>query len=367
MEPYPFTENEKCSKDRISLDDIPEHLKSYDMLNQFYPHVKSSNCAYMPGPDNFSWTDYYECLYVWCCELRIPYMVFIWSNEKYKVYTISNLNWKTLFPLPDKFRELLVTEYNVGFTVGIYRSLRDTLLSYPSLNNIQMFASQGTDLEKAHVSKVIPSFNYDNIPAIDVIRDKNLSVFFHGSLRMNIAKFDHSKYISDLLKYATAHSVKGVVFHVGTNKNIPVEEAKNMMLQNIVNGIRKAKFSPNQKGTALFLLETSAGETNEMFSDIYEFIQFCLYIKSIPDVSDFFSVCVDTCHVFQSGYSPYIYLREFLKYIPVSLVHFNDSRKILNGRVDEHAPPGEGLCPWIYLIKVAQLCKLNSIPMVFEC
>ena len=371
IESHPFPDNDIPEKNRISIDDIPHHLLTSNMSIQMYPHITSSMCCYLAGSNLLSWSDTYECLYVWCCEKMIPNMVFIWSKERYKHITLTDCNWKLKYPLPSNFRELLNSEYGIGFTVGIYRSLRETLLAYPMVDSFQMYVGRSSENEKAHLSKFIPSFNFDNITAIDVIRERNLNVFAHSALNTNLANptllTGNIKYISNILKYCTAHGMKGVVFHVGTNKSVTLEDARNSIINSIVNGIRGAMFRPDQTGTAMFLLETSAGEKNELFSNIYEFIQFCQYIKSIPDIAPFFGICVDTCHVFQSGYIPYQYLKEFLQYLPVSLIHFNDSKNRCNGRVDEHSAPGEGLCPWIYLMKVAQLSKAMSIPMVYEC
>jgi endonuclease IV len=355
---YPFLEDTSPEKNRINILDIPTNLKTNNMKESFYPNIISDNCVYISGKTKDNWENSLECLFVWACEHKIPNMIFIWSSIKYYHISISNFNWQSGYVKPPDFLNHLIDKFNIGSSIGMSSSVRNTLLICASNGPFQMFISPN---KNPHISKIIPTFNYDNIPAFDVIKERNLNVFCHSALNMNIARFDESKYISNLLKYCTAHAMKGVVFHVGTNKDIAPLDAKNKMMENIVLGIRNSL--PHN---TLFLLETPAGEGNEMFSDIYDFIRFCLEIRSIPDISNNFGVCVDTCHVFQSNYDPYNYLVEIINYLPVHLIHFNDSEKEWGGKRDRHAKPGEGKIPWIYLYKVAQLAQAMKISMVLE-
>lgn len=364
---YPFSESKFSNKERLSITDIPTYIISPGMIEDCFPHVKSQLAVYISGVTIDKWNDTYECIYVYCCEFKIPNIFIIWNNDEYVRYQINDTNWKSLLPLPDKILDVLIGEYGIGFHIPLIESsVRNSLLAYPCMGPFQLYVSPGNDEQRSSLSKYIPKFNYDNIPAFDVIKERNLKVFCHAALNINMSRYDVIKYISELLVYCTGHGIKGAVFHVGTNRDIPYKEARDMMLNNIVNGIRKAKFLPTQKGTAKFILETPAGKGNELLSNINDFINFCNEILSYPDIRDHFAICVDTCHVHQSGYSPYHYLIEVLKILPVELVHFNDSHNNWYCRKDHHAKPGTGYIPWIYLMKVAQLCKLMNIPAVLE-
>lgn len=365
---YPFPESKKPLVDRLSLTDIPPYISSPEMVQDLFPHVKSQIAIYLAGVSKKQWNDFYECMYVYCCEFNIPNLFFVWSEKEYFRMEVKDTNWRNFFRCPDNFLDILCNEYNLGSCIPLIGlSVRNSLLSYASQGPFQLFVSPGDDDKKSAESKRIPAFNFDNIPAFDVINERNLSVFCHASLSLNIGKFDHSKYISSLLKYCTGHCIKGAVFHVGISTGVAsIEEARQNVYNNIVIGIRGAIAVSGQTNTCKFLLETPSGKGNEMFSNIFEFISFSLLIYNQPDLREHFAICVDTCHVHQCGYSPYSYILEVLKYLPIGLVHFNDSCHPWFSRKDLHEFPGRGRIPWIYLMKVAQICKLMNIPMVLE-
>lgn len=362
---YPFPESVIPQQQRLTLDGIPPYFRSSQYITAgFYPHAYSNCCVFMPGTTKEQWDDSFIPLYIWCCEHNICNILYVWSLDLYKHIQITNNNWQSLYPKPDNLAQRLQTEYGIGFCLPYYNTVRDTLLAYCGLGPFQMYVSPPNQAGKSSISKRIPSFNYDNIPAFDVIQDRQLRVYCHAALNMNICKFDESDYIAKLLNYCTAHGIKSAVFHVGTNKDIPIDDALKMMAYNIITGI--SKFTAKGPTTCKFLLETPAGEGNEVLADGDTFIDFCMRIKALPGIGEHFDVCIDTCHVFQAGYCPYSYLKQVMNYLPVGLVHFNDAEKGWGCRRDLHAVPGNGLIPWYYLLKVAQLCKSRNIDMIFE-
>lgn len=359
---YPFTENKIPFKDRIKISDINQQLHTYGMYEDFYPHVKSIKIAYISGVSMDRWNDYFECIYVYCCEFKIPTIIFIWSMTDYYIYNITDFNWKILYPIPENFVESLSVNYNLGFTIQLDGvSVRNSLLKVPYMYPYQIYISSGGE-----DAKLIPSFNYNNIPAFDIINENNIRVYCHSSNSLNIARNDHSIYIKNLLRYCTANGIKAAVFNCGSNRDINIEEAKRIMMYNIIKGINESKFREDQIGTCKFLLETPSGKGNEMFSNIYDFINFCLEIYNLPGMRNFFGISINTCHVHQCGYPPYIYMLEIIKYLPVELVKLNDSVKEWNQHRDLKEIAGKGKIPWIYLMKISQLCKIMDIPMVRE-
>lgn len=360
--PYPFKESKIPLNEKLKIENIPTYIASPPMLEDCFPHVKSSIAVYIGGVSKDDWNDMYECLYVYCCEFRIPNFFIVWNDKDYFRKQIHSPEWKNLLPIPQNFLSNLITNYKIGIQIPLIgSSVRNSLLQFSS-GTFQLYISPGDKN-----AKFIPGFNFDNIPAFDIIRERNLTVFCHATESLNISKNDHSKYISNLLMYCTGNCIKGSIFHVGTNKDLPLEDAKYMMMINIVNGIRASTFREDQIGTCKFLLETPSGKGNEILGNIYEFISFCTsMIKLAPDIKNHFGICVNTCHVHQHGYSPYNYIKEIINYLPVELIHLNDSCNNWGCKKDLHCNPGEGKIPWIYLMKVAQLCKIVNIPMIIE-
>lgn len=358
---YPFTENIKPEKYRIKIDDIPDKLKVYDMQNNFYPHVISSTVAYISGEEIDKWNDYFESIYVYCIEMRISNLVFIWSFTLYYVVKIES--WRDIYTLPEDFNNKLTNEYNVGFTIPLIgSSVRNSILACPLIYPYQIYISPSTECSSSMDTKLIPAFNYDNIPAFDIIKKNKLRIYCHASHSVNIGNHDHVSYIVNLIRYCNSHNIKGVTFKCGSNKD--KEIGKQFMLYNIVNGIRNSKFRPDQVGTTKFLLQTPSGKGNELLTDIYEFINFCLQIPE--DIRNLFAITINTCHIHQLGYQPYYYMLEILKNFQVELVQLNDSEKEWGLHRDLYQIPGNGKIPWIYLMKIAQLSKLMKITMLRE-
>lgn len=98
---------------------------------------------------------------------------------------------------------------------------------------------------------------------------------------------------------------------------------------------------------ARILLETTAGQGSNLG---YRFEQLAWLMENTPQ-GDRLGVCLDTCHVFAAGYdlrTPEAYeetLATFDRIIGLDrlyVVHFNDCKGPLGGRVDRHEHIGKG-------------------------
>lgn len=356
---YPFSENKIPLKERITVTDIPKYIISENMINDVFPDVRSKVAIYISGCKIENWIDLYECTYVYCCEFKIQNIFFIWSSDIYVRVIIREWNWRKFLQLPQNFNDILIKEYDLGSMISLNGiSVRNLLQSQNKKGPFEMFVSPSGESSYA-----LPRFGYDNIPAFDIIREKKLNVFAHATLNLNLAKDDMNEYITRVLLYCSGHKFKGVIFNVGTNKNIPFAEAKRKTMENIIIGINNAKFVEGSENCK-FLLKTPSGKGSEMFTNIYDFISFCSELNLYPGVKNNFSICIDTCHVHQCGYVPYKYLTEVLKYLTVDLVHLNDSASNWGCRKEIYKNLGEGFIPWIYLMKVTQICKLMNIQII---
>jgi len=338
MSDYPFITENTIENTRLYVQNIPDKIKTDNIVDSMYPHVSSKICAYMPGVNINEWSDAYECLYVWCCDNGIPNMIFIWSDTIYKHYKLKDLNWLKKYPVIDNFNDVLLNDYNLGSTINITKSIRETLL-VTSMKTLQIHLNEKD-------TRVLPKFNSSNQSAMDVIKENNLNIFILPSDKINLSKNVENEYVSNIMTYATSHKIKAVVFEPGKlNKNSNIEISKQMLLENIVNGIRGSIFHEDQHDTAKFLLKPGP-----IFGNFYEYINFCIHIKNIPDVAKFFSSCIDTKYLYQNGYSPYQCTRELLNYSSIDLIVFDNLQL--------------SRCPWIYHMKLAQLCKILNIPIL---
>lgn len=356
---YPIVKSEKPNKDRLLKEDCIEIDNKCE--EHIFPQIISKTHAFTAGCEESKWQDLYECMLIYCSEHNIQKMFFVWDNDFYE-YDV--LEWKKIFPeCPEKYREKLSSDYNIGRHLPLSDTPRNTLTSWCVSNfPVQMYMSKGTKAISSSVSKTIPKLSDENSSCVDIIQEQNINAYAHSSCAFNLAKPDTDNYIGRLLSYCTAHSFLGTVFHCGKQVKIDFDLAYNTMFENIVNGIRSQKLLSSK-----FLLETPAGQGTEMLTQFNEFLDFINELKQIEDIEEHIGVCVDTCHVFAAGYDPYNYIKELNKYINIDLVHFNDSVSGWNCKVDRHADIGCGKIPWPLLCKVASFCNIENIDMVFEC
>jgi DNA polymerase/3'-5' exonuclease PolX len=161
---------------------------------------------------------------------------------------------------------------------------------------------------------------------------------------------------------------------MGTHKTKKINISENECLRNFINSLvlvlTETKKIP-------IILETPVNRENIVGGSLESM---ALLYKSIPEkYKKRVKICVDTQHIFASGYDITTergvnsYFENFDILIGLknlALIHLNDSEKIFNSKIDRHAPIGEG---YIFrnngieglkaLIKIA---IKNKIPMVLE-
>lgn len=198
----------------------------------------------------------------------------------------------------------------------------------------------------------------NRLPSSSQTYSKNLYLHAHY---FNISK-PHSTFFSSMIRafdISQILSSRGVVVHVGRKTGMSQEEALNQMKLNLIRLSELA--SPNHR----LLIETPAGQKNELLSRVEDFISFW---KELPvETREVSGICLDTCHVFASGYQPTYYLHQLEKeQLPVELVHFNDSYYPRGRRVDRHATIGSGFIGLEELSQIATWCDQNKVSAVRE-
>jgi deoxyribonuclease IV len=133
----------------------------------------------------------------------------------------------------------------------------------------------------------------------------------------------------------------GVIFHPASHRGQGFEAVVDQFAASV------RKILDNEPGDSLLMLETSAGAGDHIGSS---FAELGTLIKAIGN--DRVAVCLDTQHVFASGYNIAVAdtlnaaMDEFDKEIGLDLlrsVHANDSMRELGSSVDRHENIGDGL------------------------
>ena len=195
-------------------------------------------------------------------------------------------------------------------------------------------------------------------------------LIIHAPYIINPATTDPDKrdfcinFLTQEVKRSYAMGSKVIVLHPGNTLGLPVEEAiKNIC--DVVNQIIE-----NTKETDVVIaLETMAGKGTEVGRTFYEIKQL---LDGIIDQSRI-GVCIDTCHMFDSGYdlvNDYENVKKSLDEVigieRVKVIHLNDSKNPLASHKDRHANLGDGYIGFETLYRICHDEDFAMIPKILE-
>lgn len=252
---------------------------------------------------------------------------------------------------------------NIGFHTSITPSILDGLKYSHSLGasaaQIFLGATQSSSLKTKQ--KLTPT-ECNTINTF--ITTHNIVLSVHSIYLLNFCSFPPEnrriKYAQDNLIYdletADKLGARCVVLHIGTQKTLPRSEAYNNMSNNVLYILKSIKTTTKH---IKLLLETPAGQGTQIATTIPEIAELynlilnnCKkYSLSRNYVKARCGFCIDTAHIFSSGYAIRMplgmanYFKEFDKLIgldTVHLIHLNDSKADLNSRRDIHEGIGDG-------------------------
>lgn len=197
----------------------------------------------------------------------------------------------------------------------------------------------------------------------DMFKDK--WVFVHMPYTWNICSPNVLTKIIECAIKSSFTGAFGAVLHVGKSVKNSVKDSLNLQ-QSHINAIIKHFALIQKPGEKMpkILFETPAGQGTELLSKMEDFINF-----AVPLIGPHFGICVDTCHVWASGYDPILYIKSiYEKGGKVDLIHFNGSLKEKGSRVDRHAPYNSHLStiPFQTMSDVFTFATEKYIPCVTE-
>lgn len=217
-------------------------------------------------------------------------------------------------------------------------------------------------------SSINDEFTYE---AFKVMLENNINpknVIVHAPYIVNLAnRSDERKYefyidfMANELNRVKELGLDKIVLHPGSATTCSREEA----ILNIANGINKIY---EKTSDVMILLEYMSGKGNEVGTSILELKNI---IDNIDD-KDRIGVCLDTCHMNDSGIDISKFnefLNEFDSMIgidKIKCVHVNDSMNTIGSHKDRHANIGYGTIGFDNLINVIYNERLNGIPFILE-
>lgn len=207
--------------------------------------------------------------------------------------------------------------------------------------------------------------------AINLMQSNNIdikNVVCHAPYIVNLGnasdpdKYNFSKdFIKKELIRCDEMGITKMVLHPGNAIGITPEEGLNNIaeaLNYILDGTTKC----------LILLETMAGKGTECGRTTEELA----YIINKVERKEQIGVCLDTCHLNDSGYN----IAEFDKYLDefdsligidkIKCIHINDSKNEQGSHKDRHANFGIGSLGFDTLINVIYNERLKNVPKILE-
>jgi deoxyribonuclease IV len=179
--------------------------------------------------------------------------------------------------------------------------------------------------------------------------------YIHTPYYINFASKNNKIYYGSInavreeLVRGTKLGVKYVVTHLGSAKDHVIDKESSSVppeaIAQAIEGLKKI-FETDEELTTELLLEISAG-AGAVLGDSFDELATLLEGLGRKDVH----VCLDTCHMFASGYdlrseeAVENTMKQFRSKIGtkhLKLVHMNDSKKALGGRRDLHEHMGMG-------------------------
>ena len=214
--------------------------------------------------------------------------------------------------------------------------------------------------------------DYDlTLKAVNLLHENNISVenlVIHAPYIINLANnLDKDKYLFSInflceeLNRANMLGVKRVVLHPGSFTSLSLDDGIN----NIINALNLV-IKPNLDVS--ICLETMAGKGTEVGFKLEQIIRIIDGVKYY----DKLMVCLDTCHLNDSGYDISNFnkfLDEFDKIIgieKIGCVHVNDSKNVLGSRKDRHENIGFGTIGFDSLINVIYNERIENVPKILE-
>lgn len=207
--------------------------------------------------------------------------------------------------------------------------------------------------------------------ALQKMKDNNIdinNIIVHAPYIINLAndkendKYDFSiNFLKQEIERCEELKMSYLVLHPGSHVGLGIEKGINNIIYALNEVLKDDK-------NVTILLETMAGKGTEVGSNFQE-------LKEIIDGIDkkeLIGVCMDTCHLNDSGYDITDFdgiLDEFDRIVGLSYlkcIHINDSKNIKGAKKDRHENIGYGSLGFDNLIKIIYNPKLENIPKILE-
>jgi deoxyribonuclease-4 len=142
-------------------------------------------------------------------------------------------------------------------------------------------------------------------------------------------------------------------------------------IDQLVNGLRAATVCSKSENEVVILLENNVGQKNSVGSTLEEL----RLILDRLDNSKQFGLCIDTCHLFASGYdlrtkedvnTMFEKINSVVGLKELKIIHLNDSKGQLGSNLDRHQHIGLGSIGIDGITALVNHRAIHDLPMIME-
>ena len=237
-------------------------------------------------------------------------------------------------------------------------------LSYGS-NTFMFYTGAPQNTQRGTINDLL------TIDALNLMKENNIAlenVICHAPYIVNLANnqdLEKYQFAQDFLRNEINRcetlGVRYIVLHPGSATKLE----RSYAIDNIVNGINNILV---EEDNIVILLETMAGKGTELGINIDEI----KYIIDHINFQDKIGVCLDTCHLNDSGIDIAKfddYLSEFDAKIglnKIGCIHVKNYKNPINSHKDRHENLGFGTIGWDNLLNVIYHPSLENVPKILE-
>lgn len=172
------------------------------------------------------------------------------------------------------------------------------------------------------------------------------------------------------LKRCSQLGIQYLVIHLGSHKEMGRDHGVEQLLKSCGQAVDNYKSSFKKNLDVTILLENSAGQKGSIGNRVEELGEILDKLSSKT-----YGVCLDTCHVFASGYDLSTeetckeFIDEFNNTVGIEslkFIHLNDSKYEAGSHLDRHELFGHGKIGAKGLSTIINDKKMANVPMVME-
>tara|TARA_B000000477_G_scaffold124577_1_gene132808 strand:- start:1202 stop:2050 length:849 start_codon:yes stop_codon:yes gene_type:complete len=231
---------------------------------------------------------------------------------------------------------------HINRNTTIVKTIKD--ISNNGGNALQIFVSNPRDSKFPDIEKYIKE--KDEI--LTYCTNNNFKLIVHGSYTINLANDKINKRITDIndrywiellikeLEICELLNATGVVIHVGKHTTNTYDKGLENMFDSIKYIINHLQVKYENKFNSKLIIETPAGVGTELIKDVDEFLNF--YNKFTLKDKKNLGICLDTAHIWSSGYNINDYYNKIKKNNSkdIVVIHYNNSKLEKGSLVDRH-------------------------------